>query len=415
MAKYLVFNKPAEKVTVPGLKFLTEPDLDFKIEFELPSEIEKTASKDPLLQQEFQVEAKKIYKYAKVEVAKKLVAFDKYFEGMINNGAKLKAVQKQVDTVNATIRNDIAMYKQMAEMAVEKAWSDLKAKRKEWTKFKIKIFVNIGLTIAGLAVSIAAMATSPFSGGAGAAFGIIGFFKSGVKLATEIGKLAISIDDCRKLLEKELAIVEKAASNKALNAANEISAAVFNEFLGISQPSVKTCIREADTLKAKFAQMVVNVHDLAKDLNKVLVNQEKMKKEFMAEVKKRVEAHPVTNKTKWINLISDQYDKYIDNLSTKVMDLIGDVQSMYANMKSWVPKVKELVDRVGQLEIKDPKYLKVFREVLKFAALATSIFDGNEIAAKAKDIGMGIGAASVGYAFDKITSKAIDGTIFDAA
>lgn len=415
MAKYIVIDKPKEKVTVPGLTFLTAPDLDFKVEFELPSEIEKTAAKDPLLQQEFQVEAKKIYKYAKVEVAKKLAAFDKYFEGMINNGAKLKDVQKQVDTVNATIRNDIAMFKQMAEMAVEKAWSDLKAKRKEWTKFKVKIFVNIGLTVAGLAVSIAAMATSPFSGGAGAAFGIIGFFKSGVKLATEIGKLAISIDDCRKLLTKELEIVEKAASNKALNAANEISAAVFNEFLGISQPSVKTCIREADTLKAKYAQMVVNVHDLAKELNNVLVNQEKMKKEFMAEVKKRVNAHPVTNKTKWINTISDQYDKYVDGLGAKVMDLIADVQTMYDSVKAWAPKVKELVGRVGQLEIKDPKYLKVFREVLKLASLATSIFDGNAIATKAKDIGMGIGAASGGYVFDKITSKAIDGTIFDAA
>ena len=415
MAKYLVLNMAKEKVTVPGLKFLTAPDLDFKIEFELPSEIEKSAAKDPLLQAEFQDEAMKIYKFAKTEVAKKLAAFDKYFEGMINKGAKLKDVLKQVDTVNATIRNDIAMFKHAAELAVEKAWADLKAKRKEWTKFKVKIFVNIGLTIVGLAVSIAAMATSPFSGGAGAAFGIIGFFKSGVKLATEIGKLAISIDDCRKLLLKELAVVEKAASNKALNAANEISAAVFNEFLGISQPSVKTCIRESDTLKAKFAQMVVKVHDLAKDLNNVLVNQEKMKKEFMDEVKKRVNAHPTTDKTKWINMISDQYDKYVDSLGAKVMDLIGDVQSMYDNVKSWAPKVKELVDRVGQLEINDAKYLKVFREVLKFAALATSIFDGSAIATKAKDIGTGIGAASGGYVFDKITSKALDGTIFDAA
>ena len=88
---------------------------------------------------------------------------------------------------------------------------------------------------------------------------------------------------------------------------------------------------------------------------------------------------------------------------------------MYDNVKSWAPKVKELVDRVGQLEINDAKYLKVFREVLKFAALATSIFDGSAIATKAKDIGTGIGAASGGYVFDKITSKALDGTIFDAA
>ena len=415
MAKYVVIDMKKEKVSVAGLKYLTEPSLDFKIEVDLPKEIEKEAAKDPLLHQEFQDEAKKVYDFAKVEIAKKLKAFDSYFEGMINKGADAKAVQKQVDTVNSVIRNDIAMFKLAAEQGIDRAWSALQSKRKEWRKFKIKIAVNIFATLAGLAVSIAAMASTPFSGGAGAAFGIIGFIKSGAKLATEIGKIAVSIEGCKTLLLAELAVVEKAASNKKLNALNEITAAVFNEFLGISQPSVKTCIREADTLKAKYAQLVVNLHDCAKDLNKVLVSQEKMKSEFMAEAKKRIAAHPTTEKAKWEKIISMNYDKYVDTLGSKVIDLIAEVTALFNKVKTWAPKVKELVDRVAELDIKDPKYLKVFREALKFAALATSIFDGNAVAEKAKDLALGLGGAAGGYVFDKIASKALDGTIFDAA
>jgi hypothetical protein len=41
------------------------------------------------------------------------------------------------------------------------------------------------------------------------------------------------------------------------------------------------------------------------------------------------------------------------------------------------------------------------------------VLDGNGVATKAKDIGMGVGGAVGGYAFDKISSKAIDGSAFD--
>ena len=415
MAKYLVIDKKKVTIAVPGLKYLTAPSLDFKIEVELPKEIEKEAAKDPLLQQEFKDGANKIYEMAMTETAKKLKAFDALFEGMINKGADAKAVQKQVDTVNSVIKNDLAIYKLAAELEVDKAWTELKSKRKEWTKFKIKVGVSIFATLAGLAVSIAAMASSPWSGGAGAAFAIIGFIKAGAKLAQDIARIAMDIDAAKKQVDIHLAVVEKAVQSKGLNVANEVSAAVFQEFLGISQPSVKTCSSSMDTLKAKYAQMVVNVHDMAKSLNKAILGQEKLKKDFMAEVDKKLKEHPTTDKAGQRKKLETNFDKEMAKLSAKVMDYIGDIGVLYEKIKTWAKTVADLGKRVKELELKDPKGLKVFREALKFCMLATSIFDGNKVATDMTNIGTGIITAGSNYVYDKIASKALDGTVFDAA
>lgn len=415
MAKYVVIDMKKAKTGVSGLKYLTEPVMDFKIEVDLPKEIEKEAAKDPLLQQEFKDEALKIYEMAKTETAKKLKAFDGLFEGMINKGADPKDVEKQVNTVNSVLKNDMKMYELAAEKAVEKAWSDLQGKRKEWKNFKIKVGCSIAATLAGLAVSIAAMATSPWSGGAGAAFAIIGFIKAGVKLSQDIAKIAMDIDAAKKQVEVNLKVVEKAVQNKGLNAVNEVSAAVLQEFIGISQPSIKTTSSAMDTLKAKYAKLIVDVHDLAKTLNKALDSQDKLEREFLAEVAEKLKRHPTTDKSGQLNKIKSNFDKQMDKLRTKVSDLIGEVGKLYDTIKGWAKTVTELGNRVTELQLRDPKGLKVFREALKFCMLATAIFDGNSVAEKAKDLGMGIGAAGASYAYDKIVSKSVDGTIFDAA
>lgn len=415
MAKYVVIDMKKAKTGVSNLKFLTEPLMDFKIEVDLPKDIEKEAAKDPLLQQEFKDEALKIYEMAKTETAKKLKAFDKLFEDMINKGADPKEVEKQVNTVNSVLSNDMKMYELAAEKAVDKAWSDLQGKRKEWKNFKIKVGCSIASTLAGLAVSIAAMATSPWSGGAGAAFAIIGFIKAGVKLSQDIAKIAMDIDDAKKQVEMNLKVVEKAAQNKGLYAANEVSAGLLQEFIGISQPSIKTTGSAMDTLKAKHARLIVDVHDLAKTLNQALDSQDKLEKEFLSEVAEKLKQHPTTDKSGQMNKIKSNFEKEMDKLRKKVVGLISDVGKLYDDIKGWSKTVTDLGKRVEELQLKDPKGLKVFREALKFCMLATAIFDGNDVASKAKDIGMGIGAAGASYAYDKIVSKAVDGTVLDAA
>ena len=415
MAKQTIMDVKNVEIKVSGLEMVEPPKLSFKVEVELDKKIAKEAGKDPLLQQEFQSQASEILDQTKKTIEQKCKVFDKLFVQMVAKGASEKDMKKQLAGLNDAIKNDIKVAEVAAKQGVQATWVKLQGKRKEWKSFKIKIFASIAGTLAGLAVSIAAMATSPFSGGAGAAFGIIGLIKSGVSLATDIGKLAINIDQSKAILVKNLLVVEKAASNKALNATNEVSAAIFQEFLGISQPSVKTCEGAADTLKAKYAQMIVKVHDLSKNLNKILKEQEKLKKEFLTEVASKLKKHPIKDKKGQLVMIRNALDTVLDPSYQKVQKAITDIQAMYADTRKWADSIKQLMKRVSELSIKDPKALKVFREGLKFAALALSPLDGNSIATKSKDLALGVGGAAGGYVYDKITSKVLDGTVFDAA
>lgn len=415
MVKHVVMDMKNVDIGASGLEMVKPPKLSFKVVVELDKKMEKGVEKDPLLQQEFQAGASEVFEQTRNTIEQKCKVFDKAFVQMANKGADKKDMEKQLKGLNDAIKNDIKVGEKAAELAAQKAWTSLQKKKKEWSKFKIKVAVSIAGTLAGLAVSIAAMATSPFSGGAGAAFGIIGLIKSGVTLAKDIGKLAINIDQSKAILVKNLVVVEKAASNKALNATNEVSAAVFQEFLGISQPSVKTVEDAADTLKAKYAQMVVKMHDLSKTLNKILKEQEKLKKEFLAEVGKKLKKHPVKDKKTQLVMVSKALDTALAGNYAEVQKAIDKIQTMYADARGWANNIKDLMKRVNALTIKDPKALKVFREGLKFAALALSPIDGNSIATGAKDLALGVGGAAGGYAYDKITSKVLDGTVFDAA
>lgn len=415
MVKHTVMDMKNVDTGASGLEMVDPPKLSFKVVVELDKKMQKGVEKDPLLQQEFQAAAGEVFEQTRDTITKKCKVFDQVFVQMVNKGAGKKDMEKQLKGLNDAVRNDVKVGEKAAELAVLKAWTSLQKKKKEWSKFKIKVGVSIFGTLAGLTVSIAAMATSPFSGGAGAVIGITGLIKSGVSLAKDVGKLAISIDQSKKVLTANLAVVEKAASNQALNAANEVSAAVFQEFLGISQPSVKTVEDAADTLKAKYAQMVVKMHDLSKTLNKILKEQEKLKKDFLAEVAKKLKKHPVKDKKTQLVMVSKGLDAALAGSYAEVQNAIGRIQVMYGEARGWASSIKDLMKRVDALTIKDPKALKVFREGLKFASLALSPIDGNSIATGAKDLALGVGGAAGGYVYDKITSKALDGTVFDAA
>ncbi len=402
-------------VKVPGLKMVKPPALNMSVKVTLDKKIAKEAEKDPLLIQEFSNACLEIYEQTNDTIRKKCVVFDKVFLTMVEKGADQKVMDKQLSGLNNAIKNDVKIAEKACELAVKAAWKDLQSKRKEWKNFKIKIVSTIGATLAGLAVSIAATVTSPFSGGAGAVIGIAGFIKSAATLVTEVGKIAITIEQSKVVLETNLAVVEKAAKNSGVFAANEISAAVLNEFVGISQPSIKTCDSAMSTLSAKYAQIVVKVHDVSRKLNKVLKDQDKMRKDFLKDVDKRLKGHPTPSPKAVKKIIEKQLDDALAKSYTEVQALIDKIPLMYNDVVKWKKPIENLSKRMKKLELKDSKGLKVLREILKLAGVGLAVIDGNKIAKGAQDLGMGLGAAAASYTYDKIFSKAVDGTIFDAA
>lgn len=415
MARHVVMNLKKVPIKVSGLKMVEPPDLSFKIEVAFDRKVEKEAAKDPLLLQEFQSQADDILTQTKRTIEQKCKVFDRLFVDMINKGADKKQVEKQLKGLNDAIRADMAVAEKAAEIGVQAAWKDLQSKRQEYRKFKITVAKSITATLAGLTVSIAGLAASGFTGGASGALAIVGLIKAGVTLAQDIKKLAIGIEGARKELEVHLKFVEAAADKRGMFTTNEIGAAVLKEFIGVSQPSIKSIQDCTTTLKAKYAQMVVKVHDLSKTLNKLLITQEKVGKEFMADVAKKLQKHPVQDKKAQIKAVENQLDALLGPNYDKVAAQIDRVQSMYQDTKEWAPKIKDLVARAAKLNLKDSKGLKVLREVLKAGGVATGAINGNAIASTAGDLAQGLVPLAGLYAYDKITSLALDGTVFDAA
>jgi len=415
MAKHVVMNLKKVPIKVSGLEMVSPPDLSFKIEVDLDKKIAKEAGKDPLLIQEFQAQASEILEQTQQTIEQKCKVFDKLIVGMVNKGADDKKVKAQLKGLNDAIKNDMKVAEKAAELGVQKTWKELQSKRKEWRNFKIKVGVSIGGTLAGLALSIAGLATSGFTGGAGGVLAIAGFIKSGISLAQDIKKLAIGIEGARVELEGHLRFIEKTANTKGVFTANEVGAALLNEFIGISQPSIKSAGDCADTIKAKYAQMIVKVHDLSKTLDKILKQQQKVKKDFLTEAGKKLKKHPIKDKAGQLRKISAALDAELDANYKKVDKQITRIQLMYADTRKWAATIKDLLSRLAKMELKDSKGLKVFREVLKAVGAAAGAIDGNSVASSAQDLGLGLGESVGGYVYDKISSKALEGTVFDAA
>lgn len=413
MGKITVLNKQNVAVSTAGLTIIKPPTINFKIEVEVDKKIEKEASIDKILMKKFAEQADEILKFTVGIVEQKCKVFEKLFQGMMDKGEKPEVIRKNLDGLNNALKNDFAVAEEAARQGVAKVWAELQALRKEWKMFKIKIFATIVGTLAVIAVSIAALAVSGWTGGASAAFAIIGFIKAGVTLAQEIKKIAIGIDAAKTELEGHLKVVEATAKNKGLLGANEVSAAILTEFLGIAQPNIKSCGTCYGTFKAKYAQLVVKCHDFSKEAGKIEKKREALEKDFMAEVQKRLKTSSIKDKAGQEKKIRSQlidtlikYDKVIKEKSTEA-------EKLYEETKKWAPVVADLGKRVKEIELKDPKGIKVFREGLKLATLALAPLDGNQIATKGFDLGMGIGGAAGGYVYDKVTSKALEGSAFD--
>lgn len=415
MPKYEVLKKNKVSVSAAGMTVVEPPTIDFKIEVDIDKKIFDEAKADPLLRKKFADQAQTILDQTQKSVQNRCKVFDKLFQGMIDKGEDIKVVKKNLAGLNKALQDDYKVAIVAAKMGVQSVWDALVATHKAWKKFKIKIAVSIIGTLAGIGAGIAALVTSPFTGGVGGAVAILGFIKAGVTLAQDIKKIAIGIDAAKKEFLGHLTVIEKTAKSKGLYAGNEVSGAIFQEFLGISQPTIKSCDECFSTLQAKHAQLIVNNHKLSKNLQKAYDEHKNFRKDFEAEAKKRLKKHPTSRKDAELKKIMKQLDSEIKASQAKIKSGWDDCLAMYDSNKKMAGEIGKLGKRVKAIQIKDPKGLKVFREGLKFAALGLAPIDGNGIATKSGDLALGIGSTVGSYAYDKIASKALDGTVFDAA
>jgi hypothetical protein len=414
MAKQTFADKPnmARDVTISGLKILEVPKgWTFKVVVEFDDKAWKEIQKDPLVQQEMNDTALKAYEQTCTAIKSKYTAFEKLIQGMIDKGAPKDMIMKQIAGLNDSLEKDRHYGMLGAKLAVEQLWPKLCAKRKEYTKYKIKIVVTITGAAAGLATSIGLMAATPFSGGLSAAASIIGMVKSVVTLAKEIGSACLEVEQSIKNLRKYIAATKALAPNLAKAKANEYTAAVLNKFFGLAQPNIKDCDSQIGTITQKLNGLEIKAHDMSIKLNQLLEKQEEMRVQFMKQVQEKLGKHPSKLAPSHIKLIEGRLDDIIAKNTVAVMDAIEKVNVLYTRFKGAEPHVAALQKQVDVLK-KYRGFDNIFLEnVLYFLDLPLGALSGNTWASKATDLVNGLVPVATSMAFDKVTSVALGGTL----
>ncbi len=410
MATYSIpFKKMDKDVDPGGLKYIKVPEMSFKVDVTIDDKIFKNIQSDGILLEDMQAEVQKVYKQTCNSIKGKYSAFDKLFLGWINSGVDENDIKKHLDGLNKSIGNDIDVGEKAAEMAVDACWKKYLKTKKEYLKYKIKIVANITGAAASLATSITLTATAAFTGGASFAIGIIGMVKSVVTMTREIRSACADIQTAQKRLEDDLGKIKKADGKIAVRA-NEYSAAVLKQFLDVSQPSIKSCKSQMEIVEKKLMGVEVNVHEASKILNRMLDDTGKLKKAFMSEVEKKFEKMLGQRPKGQIDSIGKALDKQLAGGEKEIEEQVAHVQAMHAAFKVSEENTKQLKTRVEAFEDLRTLDVKVFENLLKFVDLPLAILDGN-VVARASEIEVGLLVAGASFAYEKITAKALEGTI----
>jgi hypothetical protein len=266
----------------------------------------------------------------------------------------------------------------------------------------------------GLATSLALIGASGFSGGASGAIGIIAMIKSCATLATEVASAAQTVQQSIGMLKTQLVAVEAVWNKtKAGGHANEVAAAAFKEFLGFSQPSVKSCQNNLSTAKSKLNGMDVNTHDIAKEVGKAMGKAKEMRNDFLAEANKRLAKHPDPDALKKYGpKVLTNLDKYLKSVDEKIRALLKSVADNLESIRKADADIRLLEERVNTIsKARDSKAYKILDNALAVGNVSLSILNGNGLVNSAQTVCENVVPVVSCFAFDRIASVVIEGDI----
>lgn len=413
--KMAVFNKQMDAdLKMSDLRALVPPKFTFKVELAIDSGVYKQLEKDGLMLQEMNRMYQEVYATTVKAIRSKLKAYDGMVQTAIDKNAPKAELQKLVDGLNKSFEEDKRVAEAACEQQAGKMWVDLCRKRTEYTKYQIKIVTTVIGAAAGLATSIALMASTPFTFGASTVPGILGMVKSATTLATELGSAAMSVEQCQSMLAKQIGTVEAAKKRlgKPGMVINDASAAVVKEFLGISQPCIKSCQDQCGTMIAKLKGAEIRCHELSKLLNGVLDKQEKFRQEFIAGAQKRAQSSPSTKAKADVKLIEERLEKKLFANYEQVQAMLEKTTEAYKAFQKAGAEADRLKKRVDELGDR-PALLKVLTGVLALKDLALMSVGGQGLV-KVAELVTNVTPSSAGWAWDRLTEGVLDGTFLGA-
>ena len=396
------------------LQVMTYPKgMKFSIQVELPKEVES----DKLLAQELWLGVGAVYKDLVSRIAENLKNTDRGAV-LLRNAKEVEKLKKLIEVVNRGIDGATRIAEEAAIKTVQTNFDKLKAKRKDYTKYKIKIVVTITGAAVGLATSIALIAATGFSGGASGVIGIISMTKSVAVIATEVVSASQSVEQSIATLKVQIAAINKiwgdakGKGRQVRAATNEVMAAVFKEFLGLPLASAKQCKSNADTALEKLGGLEVNTHDMAKRVTKLMLESSNMAKDFVEKANTKLKKHPDPQ------ALQKYGPKLIGNLQKAVKPGNDAIKALMLEIdknlrrvdtcKVEMAKLSKEVDEIYKIRTSSKLTENLYKALDNSLSIANNVLagalSGNGLVKGAQDIAANVAPVSALFAYDKVSA-----------
>lgn len=269
--------------TVKPTKVTIAPGMKLQLVIELDDSVYAKLSKDPTWLQKMQTKANE---KSKDSIAK-MVQFVKQTDAKAANFNQAQATIFTKDLA-ATLQKEMETGGKAMATEVDKLFEDYKKGQSELTKFRIKSGGKIVLS--GLAI-VASTASAAASHGAATPLAIVSIMRSVVTISQECTKLALSADQFAKIIQGEIAVLQKfmndkmeeaKTKDKVLQSAKEIGLNMISGALGIETPSLKNCDEHIKVHKVDISKLEAKSHDLSKQIYDAMDTEESWRKKFDA-------------------------------------------------------------------------------------------------------------------------------------
>lgn len=397
-----------------GLKLVAPPaNVAFLIKVNFDGKIEKAAMADPLLRQDFEDAGQDTIALFVEFVGKKMKATETQVAKLLDQNKLAEAIAAN-DKMNKDIEMMRLSAQQFGVQQVNKAWTELQKKKKEYLKYKIKIVVTVSAAVAGLAVSISLMAAAPWTGGASAALSIIGMINAAVTISKELVAAGMEVETAAKSLGVQIKAVEAIfKASRAAGHANEISGTVLTKLLGQAQPSIKGCTDWMGRCENKLNGLEIKNHALAKSIQSLINAMPLLEGKIMADVQKQLKTHPSPKAMGQLGQVKKQYHNAIDAAEDKITASQKSLLAQVARFKAANVVVTKLSKAVKELEKNRGVPYRILDNVLLLYDLALTPLSGNNLVSGAADIASNVAPTAALFVIDRIQKLASEGTVLE--
>lgn len=349
----VVFGKTA---AFPNTKHMKGPNYSFNVKLDLdkmPPKMLKDLEKDPLFHAQVSQKVVAIHDDMVKDVGNFMQKFEKEIEKGVSSEKEIKEFQEQINRVVDQIVDES---QKEAEKSVKTGWEALRKKKDDYKNYTGKVKATIAMKSTFLVGGIAITAVSSPTG-VGLVLGIAGLIKSAVDLGKVIVKAAVEAETLLTNLKKNLASLKNAyGKSKAKLVAGEAFKSTFNAFILPIMNTISECKDDLEQSGKKILGVEVNAHKLAKGLQKVLQDIDKLQ----AECKTFPKAL-----------------KNIAPLEKKVMTFIPEIQKLCQRVDALEAELKPLAVQLKALEEQKPEALGYLETGLKFADALVSAVQGD--------------------------------------